>query len=89
MKEIDITDEQFKQINELSAKYNESIYNIGVLSFNKSQIEEDLKNINDDHAKLVLHLKELNIQEQTIISNFTKLYGECEIDIERKKIRIK
>jgi len=75
MTEIKLTDEQLKELIELYDSLNEQLYNLGILTFNKTQLETQLNDINIDIKGNIDTVQILTNKEEEIKSKYTEQYG--------------
>jgi peptidoglycan hydrolase CwlO-like protein len=79
--EIKFTDEEIKAYLDLQAKYQNNIVQMGQLNIRGYQIDDAIAKLKEDEQKLKDEYLALQKEEETLLTETTKKYGEGSLDI--------
>lgn len=88
MQEIQLTEEQYQEVTELYNNLNDKLYSLGIMTYNESQLLDQIELIKKDKLKINDEIVDLNRLEEKLIDTYKQKYGNFEFDLRNKKIII-
>ena len=83
-----LTHEQYNQLIELYSEYNNSLNELGLVTYNINQLTKDLTILKEKQDKLNDIIFDHVNKEQSLMSQLYQQYGEFELDLQNQEIII-
>lgn len=81
--------EQYDQLIELYTNYNNSLNELGLITYNINQINKELIDLKRRQDQLNEIIFDFTNKEQTMLLQLQQQYGEFEFDLQNQEIIIK
>jgi len=81
-----LTQEEIQSIQDLQARYNQTIFEIGAAEAQLIVFQEQMNKLNEDKKNLVSDLKSIEQKESELVKSLQEKYGQGNIDIQTGEI---
>lgn len=81
-----LTQDEVQQIKDLQSKYNQTIFEIGVVEAQSVALKEQIEKLYDNKKMLVSDLKTIEQKESELVKSLQEKYGQGNINIETGEI---
>lgn len=82
-----LTQEELNQVTELTQRYQSTIYELGIIEKNISELNKQLKKVDDEKQALLVDLDKIDSQELELSIKLREKYGEGTINPQTGEIK--
>lgn len=81
-----ITQEELQQIQGLNDKYNQSLYNLGIIQYQINFLENEIEKEKEERKNILGDINTIKNQTQEFLQVIENKYGKVSIDISTGEI---
>ena len=81
-----LTEQELAELIEMREQYSDTIFEIGQLQYNKHELEEQLKLIDQDLTGLYADIKSAETRQNEFLIKVREIYGEGTLDVQTGEI---
>jgi hypothetical protein len=81
-----ITEQEMAELNQLREQYSNTIFEIGQLQYNKNELENQLKLIDQGLTGLYSDIKSAETRQNEFLNSIREKYGEGTLDIQTGEV---
>ena len=82
-----LTQEELNQVTELTQRYQSTIYELGIIEKNISELNKQLKKVDGEKQALLVDLDKIDSQELELSIKLREKYGEGTINPQTGEIK--
>ena len=82
-----LTKEELKEFKEINAAYQQAIFDLGIVSINLSEIEQNLNDLKGEKIDLINQVKVVTEKQQKMGVKLGEKYGDKQVDLETGELK--